>query len=678
MPYIITDGTSYCHRTRTRAVEIVPEISLATKFSDRQAAENLLARATKKLKGFQLVEIPDNAASVQQEEKHAPSKRTQRSAAKKTSSEAGAEEQAAKAAADADSPAAGRKRTNRKKKSPAASAADTADNKDHTVQKAAETQDPVREERTEENAKRNTKRPSRRKNSQRRQKDAAAGNADEISADIVQAVSEEAQETSAGTALDVNEEAEIVPADSIPALSEETDELPEGNVPALSEEADELSEGTVPALSEEADELPEGTFPALSEEADDVPADTSAALKEEADHASAAEPAKVSVPSGEPKITMQVHKSSANSPALPPLPGPEDRPAFQETSVKSTGSTRPSSVIDLAALIGEPKITVVTHSTDRRPEPSKPAAPTDEKPAAASSKPVSVLEQIKRRFTDTILNKAEELKESTRSVSEEEKSVPEEKQQAAAQSAAADDLQPVSEEARAADQPEQSNVSGRSQNRRQRGRSKNQTRQKTVTAQQPESIMTEKEPEPAEEQPVFAEEISMDLPSADQKPSASASRPETVEASEAKAPADRHSHRSSGSRQRNSRSTYGRKRMNLPVGEDPDPSRRRMFTQQERNLVYNRTEGHCGICGRFIPLEEYTIDHIIPLSKGGTNDLSNLQACCSFCNKAKDDSLGDEFFRRIQRIYLHQAKLRFSKKQMKKLKKAIKGLYEDD
>ena len=91
-------------------------------------------------------------------------------------------------------------------------------------------------------------------------------------------------------------------------------------------------------------------------------------------------------------------------------------------------------------------------------------------------------------------------------------------------------------------------------------------------------------------------------------------------------------------------------------------------------MIYNRSEGHCGICGRFIPLEEYTIDHIIPLSKGGTNDLDNLQACCGFCNKAKDDSMGEEFFDRIQRIFLYQAKLRYGKKQFKQLKKTLKEL----
>ena len=102
-----------------------------------------------------------------------------------------------------------------------------------------------------------------------------------------------------------------------------------------------------------------------------------------------------------------------------------------------------------------------------------------------------------------------------------------------------------------------------------------------------------------------------------------------------------------------------------------------MFTQQERYLIYNRTEGHCGICGKFIPLEEYTIDHIIPLSKGGTNDLDNLQACCGFCNKAKDDSMGEDFFRRISNIFLYQAQLKYGKKSLKKLTKYLKELEDE-
>lgn len=117
-----------------------------------------------------------------------------------------------------------------------------------------------------------------------------------------------------------------------------------------------------------------------------------------------------------------------------------------------------------------------------------------------------------------------------------------------------------------------------------------------------------------------------------------------------------------------------RSRKTPAIPEDGIDNRRRQFTVQERNLVYNRTEGHCGICGKFIPLEEYTIDHIIPLSKGGTNALDNLQACCGFCNKAKDDSTGEDFYNRIRNIFLYQSELKYGARKLKKLKKAIREL----
>lgn len=52
---------------------------------------------------------------------------------------------------------------------------------------------------------------------------------------------------------------------------------------------------------------------------------------------------------------------------------------------------------------------------------------------------------------------------------------------------------------------------------------------------------------------------------------------------------------------------------------------RRNFTERERRDIYIRDKGICGICGRFIPPDCFTIDHIIPISKGGTYDYDNLQ-----------------------------------------------------
>ena len=43
----------------------------------------------------------------------------------------------------------------------------------------------------------------------------------------------------------------------------------------------------------------------------------------------------------------------------------------------------------------------------------------------------------------------------------------------------------------------------------------------------------------------------------------------------------------------------------------------------------------CVKCGK--PAD--TIDHIVPVSRGGTNDTSNLQPLCRSCNQHKHDSM---------------------------------------
>ena len=45
---------------------------------------------------------------------------------------------------------------------------------------------------------------------------------------------------------------------------------------------------------------------------------------------------------------------------------------------------------------------------------------------------------------------------------------------------------------------------------------------------------------------------------------------------------------------------------------------------------------YCGACGPDIELE---IDHIIPVSRGGTDELSNLKTACWDCNRGKGDSV---------------------------------------
>ncbi|VVB66219.1 HNH endonuclease [Candidatus Gugararchaeum adminiculabundum] len=50
----------------------------------------------------------------------------------------------------------------------------------------------------------------------------------------------------------------------------------------------------------------------------------------------------------------------------------------------------------------------------------------------------------------------------------------------------------------------------------------------------------------------------------------------------------------------------------------------------------------CSMCGRFVECKNLTLDHIIPISKGGTNDKENIQALCSLCNRRKHNFVNEE------------------------------------
>jgi 5-methylcytosine-specific restriction enzyme A len=64
----------------------------------------------------------------------------------------------------------------------------------------------------------------------------------------------------------------------------------------------------------------------------------------------------------------------------------------------------------------------------------------------------------------------------------------------------------------------------------------------------------------------------------------------------------------------------------------------------KRYRIYERDDYTCqGPCGRRLPPEhpghlELTLDHRVPISKGGRNNDDNLQTMCRDCNEAKGNS----------------------------------------
>ena len=91
-----------------------------------------------------------------------------------------------------------------------------------------------------------------------------------------------------------------------------------------------------------------------------------------------------------------------------------------------------------------------------------------------------------------------------------------------------------------------------------------------------------------------------------------------------------------------SRSTLDRVRGEREAGRndrtagDPSPLRRKPIPERVRHAVWRRDQGRCVQCGSQERLE---FDHIIPVSKGGSDTERNLQLLCEACNRTKGASI---------------------------------------
>jgi hypothetical protein len=75
------------------------------------------------------------------------------------------------------------------------------------------------------------------------------------------------------------------------------------------------------------------------------------------------------------------------------------------------------------------------------------------------------------------------------------------------------------------------------------------------------------------------------------------------------------------------------------------------FTFKELNEQFERQEGFCYYCGELLYKSfdsSVHIDHMTPISRGGSNDISNIALSCATCNLKKHAKTAEEFMEMIK------------------------------
>lgn len=76
-------------------------------------------------------------------------------------------------------------------------------------------------------------------------------------------------------------------------------------------------------------------------------------------------------------------------------------------------------------------------------------------------------------------------------------------------------------------------------------------------------------------------------------------------------------------------------------------------TAQDIRDQFSRQNGLCFYCDEVLD-EHYHVDHVVPLTKSGSNNSDNLVCACERCNKSKSDRTPTRWLKHIRDIDLYR------------------------
>lgn len=89
-----------------------------------------------------------------------------------------------------------------------------------------------------------------------------------------------------------------------------------------------------------------------------------------------------------------------------------------------------------------------------------------------------------------------------------------------------------------------------------------------------------------------------------------------------------------------------------PVVGDDEIAREKAKARELRQSQWwkrRRSEGVCHWCGREVPPRELTMDHVVPLVRGGRTQKANVVPACAECNAKKKYLLPMEWEEYLER-----------------------------